>query len=58
MPTSTKKWKEENKRQGGGGSLGFTWLVAGYATSYDNNPQKITFIVATSAIRFLRRRKN
>ena len=37
-----KKWKEENKRQGGGGSLGLTWLVAGYATSYDNNPQKMT----------------
>ncbi len=37
-----KKWKEEKERQGSGGSLGLVWSVAGYATSYDNNPRKMT----------------
>ena len=37
-----KKWQESKKHEKSGDSLGFVWSIAGYATSYDNNPEKMT----------------
>ena len=37
-----QKWKESKSHETSGGSLGLIWSVAGYATSYDNNPSKMT----------------
>lgn len=37
-----KKWRESKKHEQDKGSLGLVWTVAGYATSYDNNPQSMT----------------
>ena len=37
-----KKWKESKKHEQDKGSLGLVWSVAGYATSYDNNPESMT----------------
>ena len=37
-----KKWQESKKHEQSGKSLGFVWTIAGYATSYDNNPNYMT----------------
>lgn len=37
-----KKWKETKKHDPDKGGLGLVWTFAGYATSYDNNPDKMT----------------
>ncbi|MDO4753291.1 MAG: hypothetical protein Q4A36_03630 [Candidatus Saccharibacteria bacterium] len=37
-----KKWKETKKHDPDKGGLGFVWTIAGYATSYDNHPEKMT----------------
>ena len=36
------KWEEEKTHQSTGGSLGLIWAISGYATSYGNNPDKMT----------------
>lgn len=37
-----KKWKDTKKTDPEKGGLGLVWTVAGYATSYDNHPEKMT----------------
>ena len=37
-----KKWQQSKKHEHEGGGLGFIWTIAGYATSYDNNPDHMT----------------
>ncbi|MDO5481205.1 MAG: hypothetical protein Q4F60_02590 [Candidatus Saccharibacteria bacterium] len=37
-----QKWKESKKHEQDKGGLGLVWSVAGYATSYDNNPESMT----------------
>ncbi len=37
-----RKWKETKKHDPDKGGLGLVWTVAGYATSYDNHPDKMT----------------
>lgn len=37
-----KKWQESKKHEQDKKSLGLVWTIAGYATSYDNNPDKMT----------------
>lgn len=37
-----QKWKDTQKHQVDKGGMGLTWTFAGYATSYDNHPEKMT----------------
>lgn len=37
-----EKWKATKEHTTTGGGLGLIWSVTGYATSYDNNPSKMT----------------
>lgn len=37
-----QKWKDTKKHQVDKGGMGLTWTFAGYATSYDNHPEKMT----------------
>ena len=37
-----QKWKDTKEHQQSGSSLGLVWTFAGYATSYDNHPEKMT----------------
>lgn len=37
-----QKWKDTKEHQQDKGGIGLVWSVAGYATSYDNHPEKMT----------------
>ena len=37
-----QKWKDTQKHQVDKGGMGLSWTFAGYATSYDNHPEKMT----------------
>ena len=37
-----QKWKDTQEHQQDKGGIGLVWSVAGYATSYDNHPEKMT----------------
>ncbi|MBR3052062.1 hypothetical protein IKG60_00380 [Candidatus Saccharibacteria bacterium] len=37
-----QKWKDTLEHQQSGKGLGLVWSVSGYATSYDNHPEKMT----------------
>ncbi|MBQ1298260.1 hypothetical protein IIY24_00250 [Candidatus Saccharibacteria bacterium] len=37
-----QKWKDTKKHDPDKGGLGLVWTIAGYATSYDNHPEKMT----------------
>ena len=37
-----QKWKDTQEHQQDKGGIGLVWTIAGYATSYDNHPEKMT----------------